>query len=72
MNKNKLLNMTYFHIQIDNKFDEVLCKMKNRKLNMNDIIDLKTFIFEIYGNENKIRDVSIINGFREINITHRL
>ncbi len=64
--------MTYFHIQIDNKFDEVLCKMKNRKLNMNDIIDLKTFIFEIYGNENKIRDVSIINGFREINITHRL
>lgn len=64
--------MTYFHIQIDNKFDEVLCKMKNRKLNINDIIDLKTFIFEIYGNENKIRDVSIINGFREINITHRL
>ena len=40
--------MTYFHIKIDNKFDELINKMKNRKININDIIDLKEFIFDIY------------------------
>jgi hypothetical protein len=64
--------MTYFHIKIDNKFDELICKMKNRKLNLNDIIDLKEFIFDIYSSENEIIDDSIVDGFREIDISHRL
>ena len=64
--------MTYFHIKIDNKFDELICKMKNRKININDIIDLKEFIFDIYSSENEIIDKSIVDGFREIDISHRL
>lgn len=64
--------MTYFHIKIDNKFDELINKMKNRKININDIIDLKEFIFDIYSSENEIIDKSIVDGFREIDISHRL
>jgi len=64
--------MTYFHIKIDNKFDELINKMKNKKLNINDIIDLKEFIFDIYSSENEIIDKAIIDGFREIDISHRL
>lgn len=64
--------MTYFHIKIDNKFDELISKMKNRKININDIIDLKEFIFDIYSSENEIIDKSIVDGFREIDISHRL
>lgn len=70
--KIKITIMTYFHIKIDNKFDELICKMKNRKLNLNDIIDLKEFIFDIYSSENEIIDDSIVDGFREIDISHRL
>lgn len=64
--------MTYFHIKIDNKFDELICKIKNKKININDIIDLKEFIFDIYSSENEIIDKSIVDGFREIDISHRL
>jgi len=64
--------MTYFHIKIDNKFDELINKMKIKKLNINDIIDLKQFILDIYSSENEIIDSSIIDGFREIDISHRL
>jgi len=46
--------------------------MKNRKININDIIDLKEFIFDIYSSENEIIDKSIVDGFREIDISHRL
>lgn len=64
--------MTYFHIKIDNKFDELINKMKIKKLNINDIIDLKQFILDIYSSENEIIDSAIIDGFREIDISHRL
>jgi|688.fasta_scaffold10930_6 hypothetical protein len=56
--------MTYFHIEIDNKFKELIKKKKN--YNINDLIELKSFIYEIYQKENTIEDLNIKNGFKEI------
>ena len=41
--------MSYFHIQLDMKFDELI---KNKKIDINELIELKNFIFEIYEIEN--------------------
>jgi hypothetical protein len=56
--------MTYFHIEIDNKFKELIKNKK--KYNINDLIELKSFIYEIYQKENTIEDINIKNGFKEI------
>ena len=60
--------MTYFHIQLDDKFKELIVKVKKNKMDINDLIELKSFIFDIYENESKIDDVDIRNGFRMLEI----
>ena len=45
--------MTGFHIQLDNKFDELISNLKEQKeITINDLIKLKSFIIKIYDNEN--------------------
>ena len=45
--------MTGFHIQLDNKFDELISNLKEKKeITINDLIKLKSFINKIYDNEN--------------------
>jgi hypothetical protein len=47
--------MTNFHIEIDNKFDNLIINIKQKKeITINDLIELKTFIFDIYYNNNNI------------------
>jgi len=64
--------MTNFHIKIDNKFDELIIKMKKNKIDINDIICLKEFIIDSYDYEKYIQDNLITNGFRMIDISHLL
>ena len=56
--------MTYFNIEVDNKFKELITKKKN--FNVNDLVQLKSFIYEIYQKENSIEDPRINKGFRKI------
>ena len=42
--------MTYFHIELDNKFNELF--KQNRTFNKKDLIQLKSFIYNIYQKEN--------------------
>jgi hypothetical protein len=56
--------MTYFHIEIDNKFKELIKSKKN--FNINDLIELKSFIYDTYQKENSIEDYNINNGFKKI------
>lgn len=45
--------MTGFHIQLDNKFDELISNLEAKKqITINDLINLKSFINKIYDNEN--------------------
>jgi len=47
--------MTNFHIEIDNKFDNLIFNIKQKKeITINDLIELKTFIFDIYYTNNNI------------------
>lgn len=41
--------MSYFHIQLDMKFDELMSK---KKIDINDLVELKEFIRHIYEIEN--------------------
>jgi len=58
--------MTHFHIKIDNKFDEVIVKMKKKSLKLNDIIELKSYIYDTYRNENNIEDTNISRCYNKI------
>lgn len=60
--------MTNFHIHLDDKFDEL---MKKKNIDIQDLIDLKTFIYNIYESENTLDDYDIINGFRSIEINEK-
>ena len=45
--------MTNFHIELDNKFDELISNFdKKKQITINDLINLKSFINKIYDNEN--------------------
>jgi len=47
--------MTNFHIEIDNKFDNLIFNIKQKKeITINDLIELKSFIFDIYYTNNNI------------------
>jgi Txe/YoeB family toxin of Txe-Axe toxin-antitoxin module len=59
--------MTYFEVEIDNKFNELINKMKRNDFNLNDLIQLKTFIRQTYSRENNIEDTNIKKSFRKIN-----
>jgi len=59
--------MTYFIIETDNKFNELINKMKRNNFNLNDLIQLKTFIIQTYNRENNIEDTNIKKSFRKIN-----
>jgi len=59
--------MTYFEVEIDNKFNELINKMKRNNFNLNDLIQLKTFIRQTYSRENNIEDTNIKKSFRKIN-----
>ena len=56
--------MTYFHIELDNKFNELF--KQNRTFNKKDLIQLKSFIYNIYQKENSIEDLNIKNAYRNI------
>lgn len=57
--------MTYFHIELDNKFTELLSKEENKK-NKKQLIELKTFIYDIYMKENNIEDLRIKKSYNYI------
>jgi hypothetical protein len=57
--------MTYFHIELDNKFTELLSKEENKK-NKKQLIELKTFIYDIYMKENNIEDIRIKRSYNYI------
>lgn len=57
--------MTYFHIELDNKFTELLSKEANKK-NKKQLIELKTFIYDIYMKENNIEDIRIKRSYNYI------
>ena len=49
--------MVNFHMQLDNKFDEVIIKLKQKEnLTINDLINLKSFIISAYYNDNKLNN----------------
>ena len=58
--------MTIFHIKLDDKFDELFEKAKQKPLNMADLVDLKSYIYDVYSRENSLEDESIRKGFHMI------
>jgi len=60
--------MTGFHISIDNKFDELISKMKDKELEISDICELKTFITYTYDNENNIENNELSDAYEKINL----
>lgn len=58
--------MTNFHIKLDDKFEELFEKAKEKPLNMTDLVDLKSYIYDVYSRENSLEDESIKKGFHMI------
>ncbi len=52
--------MTSFEMELDKKFNKLFPKMKNNNFKMNDLIELKSFIYEKYRNENYNEDLTNI------------
>lgn len=50
--------MPNFYIRIDEKFDELITKAKisNNIILLNDIISLKSFIYEVYMKDNEFEN----------------
>jgi len=45
--------MVNFHIKLDEKFDELIRNVKkNNQISLNDLIELKSFICDIYSIDN--------------------
>jgi hypothetical protein len=61
--------MSNYYSQIDNKFDELLSKTKNNNLVLSkqDLIDLKSFIFIAYKNDNAEDVKKIKKSFKKLN-----
>lgn len=62
--------MTFFHIKLDDKFDELFTKVRTTKkrISEKDLRELKAYILDVYSTENDCDDESILNGFRMISI----
>ncbi len=60
--------MTNFYIELDNKFDELLINLSNKNTNFdkNDLIELKSFIIQIYNDKNKAENDYIRKALHEI------
>jgi len=58
--------MTNFHIKVDDKFKELFKKMNGNKIDINELLDLKTFIYDAYSSENSMEDKRIKDGFHMI------
>ncbi len=58
--------MTNFHIKLDDKFDELFEKAKEKPLNMADLVDLKSYIYDVYSRENSIEDETIKKSYHMI------
>ena len=52
--------MPNFKTEIDNKFKELYPKMKNDDFKMNDLLELKSFVYEKFRNERYDEDLSKI------------
>jgi|AACY02.6.fsa_nt_gi hypothetical protein len=52
--------MPSFEMELDKKFNKLFPKMKNNNFKMNDLIELKSFIYEKYRNENYNEDLTNI------------
>jgi len=52
--------MTNFHMKLDDKFDELFEKAKeNKSLAMADLVDLKSYIYDVYTRENSMENETI-------------
>jgi|688.fasta_scaffold1070769_2 hypothetical protein len=61
--------MTNFHIELDNKFDELISNLdKKNQITINDLINLKSFINKIYDNENLESNIYIKNSLLQIEL----
>lgn len=58
--------MTNFHIKLDDKFEELFEKAKAKPLDMTDLVDLKSYIYDVYSRENSLEDERIKKGFQMI------
>jgi hypothetical protein len=59
--------MTNFYIELDNKFDEIFINLSTKNnFDKNDLIELKSFIIEIYNNKNKTENEYIRKSFNMI------
>jgi Txe/YoeB family toxin of Txe-Axe toxin-antitoxin module len=58
--------MTNFHVKLDDKFDELIGKMKEKKFGLGDLVELKSYIYDVYSRESSIEDKRINRGFRVI------
>jgi len=58
--------MTNFHVKLDDKFDELIEKMKERKFNLGDLVELKSYIYDVYSSESTLEDSRIKRGFNVI------
>ncbi len=56
--------MSYFHIQLDMKFDELIFNRKN--INVSELLELKEFIRDIYELENNSEYKSLKKSLRII------
>jgi len=61
--------MSNYYAQIDNKFDDLLSKIKNNKLILSkqDLIELKVFILIAYKNDNDEDVEQIKKSFKKLN-----
>jgi len=59
--------MPSFHINLDNKFDEIIINLrKKNNFNIDDLIELKSFIIDIYDKDNKDENECIRKSFKMI------
>jgi len=59
--------MPSFHINLDNKFDEIIINLrKKNNFNIDDLIELKSFIIDIYDKDNKDENDYIRKSFKMI------
>jgi len=60
--------MPSFHINLDNKFDEIIISLrkKEKNIDIDDLIELKSFIIDIYDKDNKDENDYIRKSFKMI------
>lgn len=58
--------MTNFHVKLDDKFDELIEKMKEKKFKLGDLVELKSYIYDVYSSESTLEDSRIRSGFNVI------